>query len=345
MSKINYYHHAAFQLESGKILPQYTLAYQTFGTLNDAKDNVVWIVHALTANSDPTEWWPQIVGASKAIDTDEYYVICANVLASHYGSTSPLSIDLTTSQPYYHSFPQLTIKDLAKTYEHLANHLGLSSIKLLVGASMGGQQAMEWAIETDIDIQRLLLIATNAVHSPYGIAINESQRLAIEADQTWPLKQDNAGLNGLIAARSIALLSYRTAFGYNSTQKEEQKDKFDDFKASSYQRYQGGKLSSRFNAFSYYLFTKAMDSHNVGRNRKSIQSALSNIKSKTTIIGITSDQLFTMEEAEQLHRGIPNSDLITVESDLGHDGFLTENIKITNIILRLLSNHKIAVVI
>ncbi len=338
MSAIKYFlNKVKFELENGGNLPEYTLAYQSFGTLNQNKDNVIWIIHALTANSNPLEWWSEVVGHSKSIDPSNHFIICANVLGSHYGSTSPLEKNPSNGTPYYHDFPQLTIKDLAKTYEALANHLGLNKIQLLLGASMGGQQAMEWSILTKLKIENLLLIATNAKHSPYGIAFNESQRMAIEADQTWQLKSNNAGIQGMEVARSIALLSYRTSYGYNSTQFEENDNKTDAFKASSYQKYQGEKLSKRFNAYSYYLFTKVMDSHNVARGHKSINEALSYINSRTVIVSISSDILFTVEESKVLNKGIKNSKLIEISSDLGHDGFLTESIKINNIINEILS--------
>jgi len=180
--------------------------------------------------------------------------------------TSPLDINPSTGQKYYHSFPTLTNRDIVKSFIALKNHLGFSTINTLIGASLGGQQAVEWAISEPNCISNLILIATNAKHSPYGIAFNESQRLAIEADQSWKENKDNAGQFGLIAARSVALLSYRTSSGYDSTQ-QDLSEKLDNFNASSYQRYQGNKLVKRFNAFSYWLLSKAMDSHNVGRNR------------------------------------------------------------------------------
>lgn len=342
MDTLHFYHHnKALLLESGEALQKYTLAYQTFGKLNADKSNVVWVIHALTANADPTEWWPDIVSVDGAINPKEHFIICANVLGSHYGSTSPLSTNPQTGFPYYHDFPIITTRDLANTYEHLAQHLGINRIKLLVGASMGGQQAMEWAISTQISIDHLLLIATNAKHSPYGIAFNESQRMAIRADQTWQQNKNGAGMAGLEAARSIALISYRSKAGYNLTQSEQENDKIDDFKASSYQQYQGKKLSRRFNAFSYYLFTKTMDSHNVGRARSSIRQALSLISCKTTIIGINSDQLFTLEDAMQLHEGITDSSLVVIDSNLGHDGFLTESTQINDLILTLFKTKQL----
>jgi homoserine O-acetyltransferase len=331
-AQINYFHYRnTFFLESGDVLPEITLAYHTFGTLNETRDNVVWVVHALTANSNPMEWWPGVVGNGCVIDPERHFIICANCLGSPYGSTNALSTDPRTGNPYFHSFPMISIRDIAKCHELLRLHLGIEKIKLLTGASMGGQQALEWSVLSPNTFEYSLLIATNAKHSPWGIAFNESQRLAIEADQTWKEDKPDAGLKGLLAARSIALLSYRSSQGYNKTQADDE-DKLDGFKVNSYQRYQGQKLVNRFNAFSYWTLSKAMDSHNIGRNRGGVESALSSIKAKTTILGIETDILFPLEEQQLLYRYIPNARLDVIHSDLGHDGFLTESTKVTQVI-------------
>lgn len=330
-----HYPNAPIVLESGQEMHGVKIAYHTFGELNENKDNVVWIVHALTANSNPVDWWPGMVGENEVINPQEHFIICANVLGSPYGSTCPVDVNPLTGSPFYRDFPMLTIRDIIKPYETLAEELGIDQIKLLIGASMGGQQAMEWAIKNPGRIQKLALLATNAFHSPWGIAFNESQRMAIEADQTWTKNFPEAGAKGLMAARSIALLSYRTISGYNFTQKEES-SKLDLFKASSYQRYQGEKLAKRFNAFSYYIFTKAMDSHDVGRGRSSREEALGRIAAQTTIIGIESDILFPISEQEFLHQHIKNSTFHRIESKFGHDGFLVEKEIVGRIIFETL---------
>lgn len=331
-AQVNYFHYRnTFFLESGDVLPEITLAYHTFGSINEQMDNVVWVVHALTANSNPMEWWPGVVGKGCVIDPERHFIICANCLGSPYGSTNALSENPDTGRPYFHSFPMVTIRDIAKCHELLRLHLGIEKIRLLTGASMGGQQALEWTVMSPNAFEYSLLIATNAKHSPWGIAFNESQRLAIEADQTWLENRPDAGLKGLLAARSIALLSYRSSQGYNKTQVDDE-DKLDGFRVNSYQRYQGQKLVNRFNAYSYWTLSKAMDSHNIGRNRGGIESALSSIKAKTTILGIETDILFPLEEQQFLYRYIPNARLDVIHSDLGHDGFLTESTKVTQVI-------------
>lgn len=326
LNDIKYFHSDdALMLESGEELSNFTLAYHTHGKINAERDNVVWVIHAFTANSDPTEWWPGIVGLGKAIDPEKHFIICVNCLGSHYGSTSPLSNNPNTGQKYYHDFPLITQRDHVRAFDRLRINLGIEKVKLLLGASLGGQQCLEWSIIKPDVFENQLLIAANAAHSPWGIAFNESQRLAIYADQTWSTNDDAAGLQGMLAARSIALLSYRTYLGYNMTQQEKSTDNLDNFRASSYQRYQGEKLVKRFNAFSYICLSKSMDSHNVGRHRGSIEEVLGSIKTKTHIIGIDSDILYPLVEQSFLYSHIPRSRFHTIRSPLGHDGFLTEN--------------------
>ncbi len=336
MSPVQYFNFSEkFQLESGNHVSGFQLAYQTFGKLNSEKDNVVWIIHALTGNSDPTVWWSGIVGKDRVINPEKHFIVCANCLGSHYGSTSPLSINNENGIPYFHHFPILTNKDVVCAFDLLRQYLQIDKIKLLVGASLGGQQALEWAIQHPEIITSLCPIGTNARHSAWGIAFNESQRMAIETDPSWKEHHPNAGKEGMKVARSVALLSYRTSKGYNLSQTD-MEEKIDHYKVTGYQRYQGEKIASRFNAFSYWYMTKMMDSHNVGRKRSSIENALSQITSRTTVIGIDSDLLFPLEEQEFLVRHIHQATLKTIKSHFGHDGFLTESDKVSEILSEIL---------
>jgi len=321
-----------FGLESGEELHELEIGFHTYGRLNKAKDNVVWVCHALTANSDVFDWWKGFVGAGNKFNAEEHFIVCANILGSPYGTTNPLSINPANGQPYLQAFPQFTIRDIIKAHQLLADHLGVENIHILIGGSLGGQQAIEWGIIEPERIKNLILIATNARHSPWGVAFNESQRLALSADPTFHNNTVDGGLNGLKAARSIALLSYRTYKTYGITQQEETDAKTDDFKSSTYQAYQGQKLVNRFNAHSYWYLTKVMDSHNVGRGRNGVEKALSLIKARTLVIGIKSDVLFPIEEQEYLFRHIPKSAFAELDSFYGHDGFLIETEALTNII-------------
>tara|TARA_R110001592_G_scaffold46637_2_gene148365 strand:- start:1190 stop:2236 length:1047 start_codon:yes stop_codon:yes gene_type:complete len=323
MSLNKYSYTKPFKLESGKVLPQIELAYTTLGKLNSTGDNVIWITHALTANSNPEEWWNGLVGKGKYFNPEKYFIICANVLGSAYGSTGPLSINPDTGNKYYHDFPQLTIRDIVNGFELLKNHLKINRIHTLLGGSLGGQQALEWSIINPNLIENLFLIATNAKHSPWGIAFNESQRLAIKADRSWFSYNDDAGLKGLKAARSFALLSYRNYNIYQATQ-EDNREVVDDFKAASYQNYQGEKLVNRFNAFSYWTLSKVMDSHDVSRGRESLQKALNHVQANTLVVAVNSDLLFPVSESILLADNIKGAELEVIESLYGHDGFLIE---------------------
>jgi homoserine O-acetyltransferase len=313
-----------FKLESGEHLAGIDIAYHTFGKLNTLKNNVIWVCHALTANSDVLDWWAGLFGEDNYFNPAEHYIVCANVLSSPYGTTNPLSIDPATGKPYLLDFPQCTIRDMVKAHELLADHLGVENIKVLIGGSLGGQQALEWSIIQPERIEHAILIATNAKHSPWGIAFNESQRLAIGADPTFYSGTPNGGSTGLKAARSIALLSYRGYQTYNVTQQDNDDELVDEYKASSYQSYQGDKLVKRFNAYSYWQLSKTMDSHNVGRCRESVEAALELVKAKTLVIGITSDILFPVCEQQYLAKHIKNASYVEFDSIYGHDSFLIE---------------------
>lgn len=322
----------AFEFESGQEIQDLEIGFHTYGRLNKAKDNVIWICHALTANADVFDWWKGLVGTGFLFNPEEHFIVCANILGSPYGTSNPLSVNPVSGQPYYQAFPQFTIRDIVKAHQLLADHLQINNIHILIGGSLGGQQAVEWAIIEPERIKNLILIATNARHSPWGIAFNESQRLAITTDRTFYANTPDGGQKGLKAARSIALLSYRGYKTYSITQQEESDDKIDDYRASTYQSYQGQKLVNRFNAYSYWYLTKTMDSHNVGRGRHGVEKALSQIKARTLVIGIHSDVLFPIEEQQYLFQHIPKSAFAELDSFYGHDGFLIETEALTNII-------------
>jgi homoserine O-acetyltransferase len=332
MSTETFKYSKIFKLESGKKLRGLEIGFNTYGRLNKNRDNVVWVCHALTANSDVLDWWKGLFGANNHFNPDEHFIVCANILGSAYGTTNPLSINPVTGQPYYLSFPQVTTRDMVAAHQLLANHLGIKDIDILIGGSLGGQQAIEWSIIEPNRINNLILIATNAKHSPWGIAFNESQRLAITTDRTFYANKPDGGSKGLKAARSIALLSYRGYKTYNVTQQEDKENKLDDYRAASYQNYQGEKLVNRFNAYSYWYLTKAMDSHDVGRKRGGVEKALSTIKARTLVIGIKSDILFPIDEQQYLFKHIPKAAFAELDSFYGHDGFLIETDTLTKVI-------------
>ena len=325
------YNHS-LTLESGFTLPGFHLSYTVYGKLNKAKDNVVWVFHALTANSDPAEWWPGLVGDNQLFNPLEYFIICVNMPGSCYGSIGPLDHHPATGEIFYHDFPFFTTRDMIRAYQQLQYHLGIEKIKIGIGGSMGGQQLIEWAVEDPKLFDYIFPIATNAQHSPWGIAFNASQRFCIENDSTWKNENAEAGIAGMKVARSVALISYRSYATYLQSQHEENNENISGFKSESYQQYQGEKLAKRFNAFSYYFLSKSMDAHNVGRGRGSAVAALQSIQAKTLVIGISSDMLFPVSEQQLLAENIPGASLTIIDSHYGHDGFLLEYEKIALLI-------------
>ncbi|MCB0577900.1 MAG: homoserine O-acetyltransferase, partial [Phaeodactylibacter sp.] len=264
-------------------------------------------------------------GKGKLFDPEHYYIVCANILGSCYGSTNPRSTNPATGRPYGRDFPLVTIRDMVRAHQLLQGHLGVERIRLAIGGSMGGQQALEWAVMDPGLIENICILASNAQHSPWGIAFNEAQRMAIEADPSLYDDTEEAGRRGLEAARAIAMLSYRNYRTYQQSQAEEEPGKLDDFRASSYQRYQGYKLHKRFDVLSYLSLSKAMDSHNLGRGRGSREKALGQVQANALVIGIQSDVLFPVEEQAFIANHIPRARLELIDSIYGHDGFLIES--------------------
>jgi homoserine O-acetyltransferase len=322
---------APFRLESGAVLPHVEIAYHTYGTLNAARNNVVWVCHALTGNSDAAQWWDGLIGEGKLFDPREYYIVCANMLGSCYGSSGTLTLNPATNEPYYLDFPQVTVRDMVQAHILLRKKLGIERISIGLGGSMGGQQLLEWAIVEPTVFEVIVPMATNARHSSWGIAFNESQRLALLADQTFKERSNDAGSAGLKAARSIGIISYRNYETFQNTQIDGNEGT-DDFRAASYQAYQGEKLVQRFHAHSYWHLSKAMDSHNVGRGRGSVAEALAKITAKALVIGISTDILFPVEEQKLIAEHIPNAEYIEISSPYGHDGFLIEFATLTTIL-------------
>ncbi len=323
-------HKSRFDLESGAYLPELAITYSTYGTLNADKSNVVWVCHALTANSDAADWWNGVVGAGHVIDPEKYFIVCANILGSCYGTTGPLSTNPETQQPYYNSFPLITVRDMVQAHILLRKHLGIEKIFLLMGGSMGGYQAMEWCVMEQEVIDNLFLLATSASESAWGIATHTAQRLSIEADATWNTAAADAGAKGLKAARAIGMLTYRNYGIMVQQQTDSDTEKTDNYKASSYINYQGDKLVQRFNAYSYWMLTKTMDSYHLGRGRGgNLEAVLQTISQRTLIIGISSDILCPLVEQQFLAAHLPNAALIEIDSSYGHDGFMVESEKIS----------------
>lgn len=326
-----------FELESGEKLSSFQLKFTTMGNLDEGRSNVIWVCHALTGSSDFTDWWGGLFTPDGPFDPSRYFIICANMLGGCYGSTGPLSTLPDSSRSYFHDFPVLTNRDVVRAFDLLRLELKIKKIHAIIGGSLGGQQVLEWAVLQPQVFTHIIPIACNALHSPWGIAFNEAQRLAIEADPSWKDNSARAGMEGLKAARAIGMISYRHYDTFAQTQAEKTTEKIDEFRAATYQRYQGEKLANRFNAFTYWLLSKMMDSHNVGRGRGSVEEALKQIQASALVIGIENDLLFPIGEQEYLSQKIPNATLEVLTSIYGHDGFLVEFEKLKKVITHYLN--------
>ena len=335
MVRKEYIHKDVFEFEAGGQICGLKVVYHCSERLWQKNDDrkVIWICHALTANSDAEDWWPELVGPGKLFDTEKHFVVCANMLGSAYGSSGPSSINPETGKPYFLDFPRITVRDIVKANDLVRRHLGIGHIDLMIGGSIGGFQSLEWSIMEPEIIKKAVYIACGARVTPWLTAFNESMRMALEADPTFRKCADlHGGEAGLRCARSIALISYRSYEGYNSTQKELDENCLFADRAGSYQRYQGKKLSDRFDAYSYWYLCGSVDSNNVGRGRGGVEASLGKIRTECTVIGIDSDRLFPVEEQKLIAESIPGAVYHEITSRFGHDGFLLENDQLTEII-------------
>ncbi len=320
-----------FTFETGGSIANLNIVYHTSPRTYQKGERVVWLCHALTANSDPLDWWPEMVGENCCINPDKDFVVCVNIFGSAYGTTGPRS---WVENGNALEFPQFTVRDTARLFTLVREHLGIAQVDLLIGSSIGGFHALEWAIMEGNIIKNAAFIATAPRVSPWLTAWMEVQRMALKADPTfYPCKSIDGGKKGLEAARAISLISYRSFDGYNLTQYETDDDCLFAQRAASYERYQGEKLVKRgFDAYSYYYLLNCVDSQNVGRNRNGVATALQHIKARSIVITITSDGLFPPCESKEWAQHIPNVQYFEIESRFGHDGFLLETEQITKII-------------
>jgi homoserine O-acetyltransferase len=339
-------------LESGAVLKDVPVQYRTWGTLNDAGTNAVVVCHALTGDTDVATWWSDLIGPGRPLDTDRYFVACANAIGSPYGTVSPLTENPETGAPYRSDFPQATVRDTVRLHHRLLWSLGVRRVAAAIGGSMGGMHVLEWALSGSF-VQSIVPIAVGGRHSPWQIGWSEAQRQAIFADPNWnggDYTDDARPSRGLSVARMMAMVSYRSRPSFEqrfgrarqtdaltesvSTESvstddaptASASDAFSDapFQIESYLHYQGEKLDERFDANCYVHLTRQMDSHDVSRGRGSYSDVLASIEQPALVIGITSDVLYPLEEQEELAERLPNATLEVIDSPHGHDGFLIE---------------------
>lgn len=340
-------------LQRGGQLEPVTLAYETWGTLNAQADNAILVTHALTGNShahdamrpdDPkVAWWNPLIGPGRFFDTSRYFVICSNVLGGCTGSTGPASVDPRTDRPYGMRFPVVTIRDMVDAQYKLVEHLGVRELAMVAGGSIGGQQALEWAVSYPDFVRKVVVVAADAAISAQAIAFNEVARQAIMADPAWLCGDYAPGqgpCTGLAIARMLAMITYQSAetmemrFARKRVQCQaapsptSAPDLGGRFDVENYLYYQGEALTRRFDANSYLYITRAMDLYDVSDGYPSLEDALQRIHSAMLFIGIRSDFLFPAANVRWLSHKVStlggNATYVELDSPHGHDAFLKE---------------------
>jgi len=342
--KTEYFNFDKLLLECGKELKNVTLAYETYGALNEKKSNAVLIMHAFSGDANAAGyhegaakpgWWDNMIGPGKAFDTDKYFVICSNVIGGCSGSTGPSSINAQTGKPYALDFPVITIADMVAAQKELVSHLGIKKLLSVAGGSMGGMQVLQWAVDYPEMIASAIPIATTMKHSPQQIAFNEVARQSIMGDIAW-----NSGNyynavqpeRGLSVARMIGHITYMSdksmeeKFSRNLKEKAYSFSFTSDFEVEGYLRYRGDSFVKRFDANSYLYITKAMDYFDV--SGKNFVKEAKNKDAKFLVISFKSDWLYPSYQSEEITKQLKlrgyNATYIEIKSTYGHDAFLLE---------------------
>ncbi|MDA1184631.1 MAG: homoserine O-acetyltransferase [Acidobacteria bacterium] len=328
---------ASFTLESGEVLSQVPVAYRTWGRLNARGDNAILVCHALTGDTDVEAWWPGLLGPGRALDTDRYFVVCANVIGSPYGTVSPVTIDPETGQPYGGRFPIPTVRDTVALHRALLDRIGVRQLALVIGGSLGGMQTLEWAMEGDF-VRAIAPVSVGGRHSAWCIAWSEAQRQAIYRDPRWKeghYVPDDAPRDGLAIARVIAMISYRSFGSFQGRFGRQAADGSTPhtFEMESYLHHQGDKLVGRFDAACYVRLTQKMDTHDISRGRGEYLDVLRRIEQPSLVIGVDTDLLYPLAEQRELAEAMPRGRLAVITAPDGHDGFLIEHETVNTLVL------------
>lgn len=352
----------AFATENGESLPAFRLAYESWGELSPARDNAVIVLHALTGDSHvrgaagpghPTAgWWSDLVGPGAAIDTDRWFVVAPNMLGGCQGSTGPASI-APDGYEWASRFPYLTIRDQVRAQAQLADALGIDRWAAVIGGSMGGMHALEWAVGHPDRVERAAILSAPPITTADQIALNSVQLDTIRMDprfaggEYYDSGDGDGPHRGLALARRMALLNYRSPTELNQRFQRSWQSGVSPlgrggrFAVESYLDFHGNKFTRRFDANSYLTLVEAMNSHDVGRDRDGVEDALRRVTARTLVLGIDSDRLFPIDGQHRIARGIPNTldgdEAVVLASDFGHDGFLIETAAVATHLRRLLA--------
>jgi homoserine O-acetyltransferase len=348
-------------LDNGATLAPVDVAYESYGRLNAARSNAILVLHAFTGDahaagigheSGKPGWWDNSIGPGKAFDTNQYFVLCSNVLGGCRGTTGPSSIDPATGRPYAMSFPVITIGDMVRLQKMLVDHLGIGKLLAVTGGSMGGMQALEWAVSYPDRVVSAIPIATTTRHSAQQIAFNEVGRQAIMADPDWNGGDYYSGkppARGLAVARMVGHITYmsddsmREKFGRRLRDKDTFSFGFDvDFEVESYLRYRGLQFVNRFDANSYLYITKAMDYFDLTSGHQTLNAAMEAVSARFLVISFSSDWLYPSYQSQEIVRALRsrNCDVAYVElqANYGHDSFLVDVAEQTNLVRGFLAS-------
>jgi homoserine O-acetyltransferase len=323
---------APFTVESGAVLPRVSVAYQTWGTLSPTRDNAVLVCHALTGSADVSDWWGALIGSEGALDPNSDFIVCSNVLGSCYGTTGPGSPEWDAVFGAHPEAPAVTIRDVVHVQHHLLTALGIRRLRLVIGGSMGGMQALEWALLYPEMVDAIAVLAAPAVHAPWAVALAEAQRQAIVTDAEWP---HGRAARGLATARMMGMISYRSAQAFEARFAAGRHDASQPNVAGWLHRH-GEKLVNRFDARAYVTLTHVLDSHDVGRGRGGVAAALAQLTQPALVVGIDTDILYPPHEMQALADALPNGELFWLTSPHGHDAFLIEQ----DIVLRAVGEFR-----
>ena len=307
-------------LEGGRVLPEVTVGYHAWGTLNASRDNVVVVCHALTGSSDVPAWWEGFIGDGCALDPAHDFIVCSNVLGSCYGTPGPGMPEWDALFGEAPAAPSITIRDQVEVQRRWLRRLGVRGIRLVIGGSMGGMQALEWALAEPDMVSSIAVLAAPSRHHAWALALSAAQRQAIFADATWP---NGDAAAGLAVARMMAMISYRSAESFD-TRFSRAADATGLFEVEGWLQRHGRYLVDRFNARTYVALSHALDSHDVGRGRGGVEAALALIRQPAFVLGITTDVLYPPHEMQALADGLPHATLSWLDSPHGHDAFLIE---------------------